>query len=112
MTLKTKRYLYGTFYVPPNSNMQIWDDLQQSIDLALSSNIDIIVTGDFNVNQLRGTGNDKISLLKAQLVSDPTYITEHSQSLLDLILVNNPRNILLSEVGVPLLDQYKNRDLV
>ena len=112
LKFKTKMYLYGTFYVPPNSNMQIWDDLQQSIDLALSSNIDIIVTGDFNVNQLRGTGNDKISLLKAQfslnqLVSDPTYITEHSQSLLDLILVNNPRNILLSEVGVPLLDQVR-----
>ena len=107
LRFKTKKYLYGTFYVSPNSNMQTWDDVQQSIDLALSSsidlalssNIDIIVTGDFNVNQLRGTTNDKIGSLKTQfslhqLVSDPTYITEHSSSLLDLILVSSPSNIL------------------
>lgn len=41
------------------------------------------------------------------MISDPTYVTEHSSSLLDLILVNNPRTILLSEVGIPLLDQVR-----
>jgi hypothetical protein len=47
---KTNKYLYGTFYIPPNSNAQVWEDIEQSIDLALTCNIDIIVTGDFNVN--------------------------------------------------------------
>jgi hypothetical protein len=80
-------------------------DTEQSIDLALTCNIDIIVTGDFNVNMLRNTSNDKIGNLKNQfslhqLISDHTYVTEHSSSLLDLILVNNPRTILLSEVGI------------
>ena len=89
-----------------------WEDIEQSIDLALTCNIDIIVTDDFNVNMLRNTSNDKISNLKNQfslhqLMSDPIYVTEHSSSLLDLILVNNPRTILLSEVGIPLLDQVR-----
>ena len=92
-------------------------DTEQSIDLALTCNIDIIVTGDFNVNMLRNTSNDKISNLKNQfslhqLISDPTYVTGHSSSLLDLILVNNPRTILLSEVGISLLDQVRYHLLV
>ena len=87
-------------------------DTEQSIDLALTCNIDIIVTGDFNVNMLRNTSNDKIGNLKNQfslhqLISDHTYVTEHSSSLLDPILVNNPRTILLSEVGISLLDQVR-----
>ena len=78
-----------------------WEDIEQSIDLALICNIDIIVTGDFNVNMLRNTSTDKIRNLKNQfslhqLIFDPTYVTEHSSSLLDLILVNNSRTILLS----------------
>ncbi|CAC5365976.1 unnamed protein product [Mytilus coruscus] len=109
---KTKKYLYGTFYVPPNSSPQVWDNIEQSIDLALSCNLDIIVTGDFNTNQLRNTTNDRISMIKAQfslhqLISDPTYITEHSSSLLDLILVNDPVNLLFSDIGAPLLDQIR-----
>jgi superfamily II helicase len=70
------------------ASSQVWEDIEQSIDLALTCNIDIIVTGDCNVNMLRNTSNDKISNLKNQfslhqLISDPTYVTEHSSSLLD-----------------------------
>ncbi|CAG2226105.1 unnamed protein product [Mytilus edulis] len=42
-----------------------------------------------------------------QVISDPTYITEYSSSLLDLILVNDPVNLLFSDVGAPLLDQIR-----
>ena len=112
LKFKTKKYLYGTFYIPPNSSAQTWEEVEQSIDLALSCNMDIIVTGDFNINQLKGTTTDKINLLRTQfslhqLISEPTYMTEHSSSLLDLILVNNPMNILVSEVGAPLLNQVR-----
>jgi hypothetical protein len=71
------------------------DRLHQSqvSDFALTCNIDIIVTGDFNVNMLRNTSNDKISNLKNQfslhqLISDPTYVTEHSSSLLQGVKIN------------------------
>jgi hypothetical protein len=42
-----------------------------------------------------------------QLITEPSYVTEHSSSLLDLVLVNNPHSILYSEVDPPLLDQTR-----
>ena len=109
--INNKKYLYGTFYIPPNSGQQIWEELEQSIDLALNSNHDIIITGDFNINQF-GNNTTKTDNLLAQfsfhqLITEPTYVTERSSSLLDLVLVNNPHSILYSEVGPPLLDQTR-----
>ena len=41
-----------------------------------------------------------------QLLSDPShFITEHSSSLLDLILVSNKEHLILHGVGDPFLDQ-------
>ena len=104
--IKNKKYLYGTFYIPPNSNLQTWDELDQSIDLALNNTHDIIITGDFNINQLSDNHRNKISSLLTQysfqqLITEPTYMTEHSSSLLDLVMVNNPTSVLYTEVGPP-----------
>ena len=70
------------------------------------------MTGEFNINQLNNTINDKIGSLLTQfslhqLISEPTYVTEHSSSLLDLILVSNQLSVLFTDVGVPLLEQVK-----
>ena len=27
--INNKKYLYGTFYIPPNSGQQIWEELEQ-----------------------------------------------------------------------------------
>jgi hypothetical protein len=40
-------------------------------------------------------------------MTEPTYITEHSSSLLDLILVSNPLSVLFTYVGSPLLEYVK-----
>jgi hypothetical protein len=109
--INNKKNLYGSFYIPPNSGQQIWEELEQSIDFALNSNHDIIITGDFSINQL-GNNTTKTENLLAQfsfhqLITEPTYVTERSSSLLDLVLVNNPHSILYSEVGPPLLDQTR-----
>ena len=45
------------------------------------------------------------NLTSYQLIDEPTYITEHSSSTLDLLIVNDHRNIVFSEVGAPLLNQ-------
>ena len=42
-----------------------------------------------------------------QLIVEPTYITEHSSSTLDLLIVNDHRNIVFSEIGAPLLNQTR-----
>jgi hypothetical protein len=75
----------------------------------LNSNHDIIITGDFNINQF-GNNTTKTDNLLAQfsfhqLITEPTYVTDHNSSLLDLVLVNNPHSILYSEVAPPLLEQ-------
>ena len=40
-----------------------------------------------------------------QLVDEPTHYTETSSSVIDLILVHNPNNIVTSGVGDPFLEQ-------
>ena len=109
LKIENKKYLYGTFYIPPASSQQTWDDFELSLELALNTNYSIIVTGDFNMNQLIDHSGDKIGILMSQfslhqLICDPTYITEHSSSILDLILVDNPQCITYSVVGQPLLN--------
>ena len=109
---KNKKYVYGTFYIPPDSGSQSWLDIEQSIDLALNSNHAIIIVGDFNNNQLNNNTNNKTRSLLTQyslyqLIDEPTYITEHSSSTLDLLIVNDHRNIVFSEVGAPLLNQTR-----
>ena len=110
--LKNKSYLYGTFYIPPNSSQQMWDNFYHSIDLASTTNTDLIITGDFNINQNVRNPNDKIRSILVQydlhqLIKENTYFTENSSSLLDLIIVSNPLSIISSDVGPPLLDQKR-----
>jgi hypothetical protein len=112
INFKNKKYVYGTFFIPPDSGSQSWLDIEQSIDLALNSNHAIIIVGDFNNNQLNNNTNNKIRSLLTQyslyqLIDEPTYITEHSSSTLDLLIVNDHRNIVFSEVGAPLLNQTR-----
>jgi hypothetical protein len=87
--INNKKYLYGTFNMSPNSGQQIWEELEQSIYLALNSNHDIIITGDFNINQF-GKNTTKTDNLLAQfsfhqLITEPTYVIECSSSLLYLV---------------------------
>ena len=40
-----------------------------------------------------------------QSISQPTHFTEHSSSLIDIILVSNKENLILSGVADPFLNQ-------
>ena len=71
---------------------------------------DIIVTGDFNLNVLNARTSRKIECLCSQFsfyqsIDQPTHFTENSSSLIDIILVRNKDNLLLSGVGDPFLSQ-------
>ena len=85
-----------------------WDKNQEQkiLDLALNNTHAIIITGDFNINQLNDNHRNKMSSLLTQysfqqLITEPTYMTEHSSSLLDLVMVNNTTSALYTEVGPP-----------
>jgi hypothetical protein len=108
---KTKRFLYGTYYRPPNTSTLQHSLIEDSINLAVDSGIpNIIITGDFNINMLNSTASRKLISLSqqlslTQLISEPTHFTESSNSLIDIILTSNPLFIYTVGVGEPCLDQ-------
>ena len=60
--LKQTRILFGLFYRPPNSDALYLSAIEDSISLALDTQIsNIIVTGDFNFNVLNPHTSNKIS---------------------------------------------------
>ena len=108
--MKCKRILVGGFYKPPNSSPDYFELLKESIDRACNTGIiNIIITGDFNCNMTQSIPNKMRDLMSeynlSQLISDDTHVTEHSSSLLNLILVRNKENILMSSVVDPLIPE-------
>ena len=98
----------GGFYKPPNCTINYFDLMKESIDRACNTSIsDIIITGDFNFNMAQNALNKMSELILeynlTQLISEPTHVTEHSSSILDLILVRNKNNVLLSGVADPFI---------
>lgn len=106
-----KHVLFGLFYRPPNADAYYNCNIEDSIALAVDTNIsDIIVTGDFNYDALNINSNRKITSINQQfnmeqLITEPTHFTESSQSLIDLIFVSNQNNLIESGVGDHFLDQ-------
>ena len=109
--LHGKRLLVGTYYRPPNSDNAVLTNIENSIDLAIDTEIsDIIIIGDFNLDMNKPNTSNKINNICQQynlhqLIREPTHFTERSSSIIDLILVSDPRNLLLSGVGDPFLNQ-------
>ena len=106
--VKCKKILAGVFYKPPNCTINYFDLMKQSIDRACYTSIsDIIITGDFNFNMTLNVPSKMPELILeynlTQLISEPTHVTEHSSSILDLILVRNKNNVLLSGVADPFI---------
>ena len=103
VNIKTKTILVGGFYRPPNSNLDYFNLIKESIDRACNTSmIDIIITGDLNYDISKP--QNKISELihefnLIQLITEPTHYTEISTSTIDLILVRNNTNVLCSGVA-------------
>ena len=106
-----KKFLLGTFYRPPSSSAQTLSYIEDSISLAIDSNIkDVFITGDFNLDIIKATTNQKINNICQyfnlyQLIEEPTHFTETSSSIIDLVFTSNKNNILSSRVGDPFLEQ-------
>ena len=79
--------------------------------LAVDTDIsDIIITGDLNLNILSPLTSRKIEAFCSQFslrqsITEPTHFTEHSSSLIDILLVSNKDHLILSGVGDPFLNQ-------
>lgn len=101
--VKSRKILIGAFYRPPNSTVDYFNLILESIDRAFNTNItDIIITGDFNYDMSTNVNNKIRDLMLqfhlTQLIADSTNFTENSSSLIDLFLVRNLSNVLFSGV--------------
>ena len=106
-----RRLLFGLFYRQPSSDAEYLTYIENSIALAIDTNIsDIIVTGDFNFDLLNERTSRKIESICTQytlfqVINQPTNFTEHSATLIDILLLNNKHHLILSGVGDPFLNQ-------
>ena len=93
----------GGFYRPPNSNAAYFELISESIDRAYNTIIiDIFILGDFNYNLAMVNVNKMTDLIQeynlAQLIREHAHFTEHSSSMIDLILVRSNAHVLTSGV--------------
>ena len=112
LTNNHKRVLFGLFYRPPNTESNYFSGIEDSIALAVDSSgiSEIIITGAFNLNVLNPPTARKIDSICTQFsfyqsINQPTYFTENSSSLIDILLVNNKTHLIVSGVGDPFLNQ-------
>lgn len=106
-----KHILVGLFYRPPNSDASYITNIEDSIGLAIDTGIsEVIITGDFNLNFLNPQISRQICSICTQFslfqsIDKPTHYTEHSSSLIDLLLTSNKDHLIHSGVGDPFLNQ-------
>ena len=85
-------------YRPPDTKVEFNDRFEDFIDIVSDQNKEFIILGDFNRNLLnceieRDWGNFTSSLGLTQLISEPTRVTQESQTLIDHIYTNNEETI-------------------
>ena len=107
-----KNILLGTFSRPPTSSAQTLSYIEDSISLAIDSNIkDIFITGDFNLDMIKATTNKKNNNICQyfnfyQLIEEPNHFTETSSSIIDLVFTSNKKTIYFqAELVTPFLNK-------
>ena len=90
--LGQQSFLIGSFY-RPDSPVQYWDLIRESISKANDTLLNFLVLGDFNTDFLQNPSQHLINILTRynleQLVTFPTRITNNSSTCLDLIITQN-----------------------
>nr|CAH7762042.1 unnamed protein product [Callosobruchus chinensis] len=89
-------FVLGVAYKPPTVNYKYFiDSLEVSFTIASTHSENILFLGDVNINFLSADSvatkyfNSMLTSLGLnQLVSEPTHITDHSTSLIDIVLTN------------------------
>ena len=88
------KFLYGSFYRPPNSRAEYWGLLEENINHARElTNLPTYISGDFNCDVSKSP-NRLESVLSHEglhiLNSEPTYYTDTSARCLDIFACSEP----------------------
>lgn len=87
-------YFLGVYYRKPDTCIDHFEELEENIERVLTESNNVIVMGDFNVNMLSENNltarvNDLCNLMNMkQVITEPTRVTPHSRTLIDLVLVS------------------------
>ena len=101
-----RSFFVCTAYRPPGTSLSCFEnDFSETLTSALSFNKPIYILGDLNCNVLDTNDPGHRSLLDfstcfnlTQLVDKPTRITEHSRTLIDVILTSSKNDIKQTKV--------------
>ena len=96
----------STWYKPPNSSPDLFNDFEDLIGKIDGSNRELYLVGDINTNLLPDAADSNSSKLinvceifgLSQLIAEPTRVTAQSRSLIDLCITNTPDKIVRSGV--------------
>lgn len=113
--LKHESFLCAVCYRPPNNRSneveQFFRNFQVSLDriIMLNPYYTIVILGDFNINVGHNVNDDLHAKLYnfmtgnglVQLINEPTRVTNHSSTTLDLIITNSPEYFVTSGILSP-----------
>ena len=96
--INTHKLLLGCIYRPPDSLVNYWDDLDSILERAIDTGLDLVITGDLNINMLNLQPQSHVHRLLSKynlsnLINEPTRITPTTSTSIDIIFTNN-RNII------------------
>ena len=96
MRLNRRLILIGMMYRPPHVQSLLFTELETMLERVSSEGKDIVLMGDLNINLLATTClSSKLTLIAnennlKQLISKPTRITDHSQTLMNVLFTSSP----------------------
>ena len=95
--LELKGLLIGSYYRPPNANVQYWDLISESLRKVNNSTMKFVILGDFNTDFLNRPSQYLLDMLTLyqlkQLLNIHTRTTETTSSCLDLVITQSPQII-------------------
>ena len=94
----------GIVYRKPDANTSFFNTLEENIDRVMAVSNNVMILGDFNCNMITNNSlskkvNELCSFTQMeQIVKEPTRVTPHSSSLIDLILTSSTISTVQSGV--------------
>ena len=102
----SRPFLVSTRYRPPQSLPDIFNSFEQLVGKIDAENSELYLLGDLNCNLLPRTSDHNSANLTnildiyglSQLITEPTRITDNSQSLIDVCITSCPQKVPTSGV--------------
>ena len=96
MRINKMTILLGNMYRLPNADPRLLTNLEAMMERIAAQCKDVVLMGDLNINLLTPScQTDRLLLITSennlrQLISEPTRITNHSLTLLDILFTSSP----------------------